>query len=250
MAGDVQKPREQANVLLRSFLDAQDTAQEQGALDELLSNHAKPVIRNIARSKLCATASRNSAQDREDVQNEVVLHLLTRLRDLKANPGAAPIENFESYVATVTYNCYHEYLRQKHPERLRLKNRVRYALNHNADLALWESSGGEWLCGRTAWKGFNGSTTNQERPRTIASELENFERLALSGKNGRNKDLADLLAAIFAWVQCPVEFDELVTIVAELYGIRDELKPTELPAHASSSADISLHDAARLARFL
>jgi len=231
MPSDDQRPKEQTDLLVRSFLQAQDAAETEQLLGELLSNHAEPVIRNITRSRQYAIraslASRKNTLDTEDVRNEVVLRLLARLRDLKANPGDAQIENFQSYVAAVTYNCYYELLRQKYPERLRLKNRVRYALNHHPDLALWDSNGGEWLCGSAAWKQFNGFTKNRERLGNFSSDLENFQRLALPSGNARKIHLADLLVAIFSWMQCPVEFDELVTIVAGLYGIKDELKPAE-----------------------
>jgi hypothetical protein len=54
--------------------------------------------------------------------------------------------------------------------------------------------------------------------------------------------LVDVLAAIFAWLQCPIEFDELVATVTECSGINDELKPVGPGEDAASQGWETVRD--------
>src|SRR6185369_3567645 len=77
------------------FLQAADTDAE-AALADLLTTQARPVIRSILR--------RDARPDRPDVEGEVLLHLIERLRRLRHAPGEDGIRDFRGYVAVVTYN--------------------------------------------------------------------------------------------------------------------------------------------------
>ena len=225
-----QKPLEEPDLLLLSFLQMQEAAKAELLLINLLSNYAEPLIRNITRSKLrsALTSPTNGAtQDCEDVHGEAVLRILARLRALRASPGDARIGDFRGYVAAVTHNCYHKYLRQKYPERCRLKNRLRYALNHHVSLALWEDERGNWLCGLASWKPFDSFTKGH--PQHLPCDLKGLNRLALTGQDAGTMNAADLLSRLFAWLQYPLALDELVSIVAELWGIKDQLQVTGSP---------------------
>src|ERR1035438_3845738 len=128
--------------LLREYLDAGDAAQEDELLEALVFEHAFPVIRKTVRRRLMSSPE----QDREDVAGDVILDLISRLKRLK-RVGDAPIERFTAYVAVAAHNRCDRYLRQRYPQRHRLKNRLRYLLSKMPGFALWEDWERGWVCG-------------------------------------------------------------------------------------------------------
>lgn len=207
--------------LLERYLNERDPAVAQECLEELLSEYVEPVVRDITRykSRLNGTSSSShEAQDEEDIRSEVVLQLISRLRDLRSSRAETPIENLRGYVAATTYNAFHKYLRAKHPARWRLKNRLRYLLNHRANFAVWEDESGEYLGGLAAW------------PRNLASRssasehqrgLPEFVDSLAPGENAGRMNLPELVNKLLVWCGHPVQLDELVGIVAQLQDIRD-----------------------------
>src|SRR5260370_3726102 len=142
--------QEDQDTLLRRFFSEENPSIAQACLEELFLEHVKPVVRDITRHKLRCNSHFDRSyeiQDEEDIGGEVVLQLLARLRELRKSRAQSPIENFRGYVAVTTYNVYHKYMRMKYPSRWRLKNRVRYLLNHGHGLAMWMDDDQEFRCG-------------------------------------------------------------------------------------------------------
>jgi RNA polymerase sigma factor (sigma-70 family) len=216
---------------LLSFLRAPDESESSRLLEQLISNHAEPVIREIIYSKLHVHPSfpghLNEAEDSEDVAAEVVLRLVGRLQALKNCPASNPINNLRSYVARMTYNACDEYLRRKYPKRYSLKNQLRYVLTHQEGLALWEGDDKRWLCGFDAWRGV-------DRQARRARHLE--------GITAQRSDPARQLADIFEQAGGPVELEELVGVVARIWGVKDEppVVADELSAHQLADTADSL----------
>jgi len=181
--------------LLDSFLRAPSEPESQRLLGELLARHAEPISRGILRSKL---RDFSQSQDAEDLGSEVRLKLLKQLSQLRGNGNQNPIRDFGRYVAVVTYHTWDEYLRQKYPQRARLKNRLRYFLTHRRDFALWEGEQHQWLCSFAAAEKGRG------------------------GASGKPEPLGNLAASILRGAGRPVELDRLVGMVAELWGIKDQ----------------------------
>lgn len=218
---EADKPTRQPDALLVPFLRATDEAASRRLLGQLIAEHADPIIQEVIRRKLQTLAHR--PEDAEDVRGEVIAQLLMRLNDFKTNPNGTPISNFLGYVATTTLHVCYTHLRQKYPQRWSLRDRLRYLLNHQAGLALWESDEGEWLCGLAAWR---------DQKKTVApdvsrlSDPQAFVKSRLIGKNVQRMKLADLVMAIFSDVGSPVELDGLVNFTAELLGIKDPTSQT------------------------
>src|SRR5260221_10593531 len=127
------------DALLQRYLNERDPAAAQKCLEELLSGYVEPVVRDITRHKSRAnftSSSNHEVQDEEDIRSDVVLQLISRLQALRGSGGQALIEDFRAYVAATTYNAHPKYFRKKYPARWRLKNRLRYLLNHRADFAV------------------------------------------------------------------------------------------------------------------
>ena len=95
--------------LLLPFLMATDEADSEHLLEQLLGEHARPLIKRIIESKLGdyykRADSSGHSQDHEDLAGEVVLQLVKRLRQFKSSPDSGAFSNFQSYVAVTTYNA-------------------------------------------------------------------------------------------------------------------------------------------------
>src|SRR5204863_4815371 len=142
-------------------------------------------IRAIVARTLCgpSASSRAYALEADDVRADVVVHILSRLRKLKADSAQTPILNFPAYVASIAYRTCYTHLRRLYPQRARLKNRLRYALTYDADLSLEQDSFGIWRCGLTAWTG-DPPDADEARTQAFRSQPGAFARSA-------NPDLAD-----------------------------------------------------------
>jgi DNA-directed RNA polymerase specialized sigma24 family protein len=143
--------------LLRAFFDARDEAGAEGALNLLVERHALPLARAIVARKLASyqgsRAGRSDAQDWDDVVADAMMTLVERLQSTKSAADAAPIENFLGYAAAVVHSTCAHYVRRRHPERARLKDRLRYLFSTEPRLALWTVHEDLLTCGLVGWRG-------------------------------------------------------------------------------------------------
>ncbi len=94
--------------LLRPFFQAPEL-EAQDALGRLLTLHARPIIQGILRQRL------GSSPEAHDLEGEIVLRLIERLRRLRLDPGSQGILDFRGYVAVATYNALAEQVRKREP---------------------------------------------------------------------------------------------------------------------------------------
>jgi RNA polymerase sigma factor (sigma-70 family) len=218
-----------AEVLLRQYIECTDTQREDALLEELIVQHAQPAVRKAVRSKL-AFQGNVETQDIEDIAADVVVELIGRLRALR-NDSAAAIGSFSAYAAVAAYHACNEYLRRKYPNRHRLKTRLRYLLNTEKQFAIWEDQHVEWLCGLARWQIESAPVAPSELVSRWRDHLTDLPR----GPNAVHP--ADLVAQIFRRLGGPVEFDELVGMVAFLWGVDDAASaPQASAAHIESGA--------------
>src|SRR5438270_10244537 len=71
-------------------------------------------------------------QDALELLSEVKLLLLQKLDN--SNNGGEPIRDIEAYARIITSNVFNQYLRNKYPRRLSLKNQFRYLFEHHPKL--------------------------------------------------------------------------------------------------------------------
>jgi RNA polymerase sigma factor (sigma-70 family) len=223
--------RNAADRVLREFAEAKDPEAAERLLESLIVEHAQAGIRKIVSYKL-AFQGAAEAQDVEDVASEVVLELISRLRAVREGTAETEIGSFSSYTAVAAYHACNEYLRRKYPNRHRLKARLRYLLSTEKRLAVWEDAKSEWLCGLRRWQGAELAPVTAARLHRWTEELADLPR-------GRNAlDPADLVAGIFERFGAPVELDELVAIVAQIWGVEDTPAAPESAARdVQSQAD-------------
>jgi hypothetical protein len=199
------------DALVSRFLDAGDGAEAERLLAEILAGQVEPLVRRILLRRMGAAPFGHGDRTRmDDVRGQVVVRILGRLRTLKSVPQHERIRNFENYVAVATYRAYYEHLRERYPERHRLKNRLRYVLTHAPGLAFWEDDEGRWLTGLAGW-----------RDRSWEGITLAVAREPLPGVECRWRDQpVQFLLSLFASVQAPVEFEDLVRYLADAEGIR------------------------------
>lgn len=220
--------REAANQIdhqLFPFINAHSEAESQAALEQLICNQAQPLIKDIVSFKLRASSSgwssNRDGQEVEDVSSEVIVRLVGALRECKSAPTERPIANLRSYVAVMAYNASDAYLRQKYPRRFSLKNKIKYLLTHRPGLALWETDGGATLCGFASWRQLKKTGAGALRVDQGRADLRDYLQKQSEGRPLERMDPGDQVAAVCEFAGSPLEIDELVTIIAELWGVRD-----------------------------
>jgi hypothetical protein len=194
-------------------------AEASEALGRLLIEEAAPLLWRTIRSQLSGVPT----ADQEEVHSAALLRLTEKLQQWAAGDPEVEIESFRAYVTATGANGCRAWLRERHPERTRLQNQLRYLLRHDPDLALWEGRDGGMLCGLATWR---------ERTFEAADRPEATAGTAPTAATPRPRDLAlagpaqaiplpDLVRRLLLWRGRPWSFRDLQSAVAELLGVRD-----------------------------
>src|SRR5689334_16129900 len=83
-----QRSDQTVDTILVPLFETRDEAESQRLLEHLLADHILPVSKEIIHHKLRAHTAGRDQQDSEDVQNNVVLKLLSTLRECRHNPDS------------------------------------------------------------------------------------------------------------------------------------------------------------------
>lgn len=194
--------------ILRPYRDC-DPRDAERLRDRLVREEALGVIRAVVGARF-----RSEREEVDDVCNDVVVQLLGRLRTLRDDDDAAPIVSFRNYVAMVAHRACDARLRERHPERHRLRNRIRYVLTHRNEFFL-RDDGREWRCGLT-----------RDRERADATHRLPVESRTYDGLHGAA--LIATLERCFRDAGGPVELEALVSLLAHgLDAPRLELRDSE-----------------------
>jgi DNA-directed RNA polymerase specialized sigma24 family protein len=235
--------RDDADPVLLPYLRSADDEFARRCLGEVMEREASPLAWNVIRGHLRGPAK----ADLDDVHAGVLLRLAAHLRALRVRGASeAPIRDIASYVAVIAHNACHAFLREKSPERARLRSRTRYVLTRDPRLALWEGPSREWLCGLATRRG---------RAWDPASARH------LAEASGRVAPIAfpDLVYALGAGLPGPARFDDVVDALAGILGISDDppsssreadgdAPPAREVADPAPSAEEAIHQRAFLAR--
>lgn len=178
---------------------------------DVLAARAAAIIDRVLVSQRSAAVR---PDDVEDIRSTVLLRLLLRLRR-----DSDSIENFDTFVVAATNNAVNDHLRRRYPERARLKNRVRYLVTHDEELALWRGEEGV-LCGLQRWSG--------RFQQGVAPRPDELPPAVLG-----NRDERLAVTAIFARSAGPLLLDDVVALLVQIWrvgeaGIAD---PEQLPHH-------------------
>jgi hypothetical protein len=206
----------ESDPVLRPYLHAAVDRDAAALLGTVLVDQAEPVIRNVVAGTLGRRDVAPGA-DALDVEADVMLGLVARLQDLRRNPQAEPIANFKHYVAVTSYHACYARLRARNPRRWRLRNRIRYALGHDPDLAIWEYGERRWVGGRRDWRGRKPAEISVSKLVGLCRARVNPLPAAAPAKAG-GAGLPSLLRALVLAAGSPLGLPDLVEAVADLTG--------------------------------
>ena len=178
------------------LLASEHDAEEQ--LGVLLSTVASPIVRRVIASRLGSASSEG-----DDVRAHVLMQLMVRLRDGRAQNDLGAIDAFDAYVAAAAHHACDHYLRRKYPARWRLRNRIRYVLEHDRAFGMWKSPHGTWRCGHHGWQAH--ATGVAPPPETVA------------GIDPRH--VRELLVRIFGVSGGPLELGTVVDLAAAAWHV-------------------------------
>jgi hypothetical protein len=184
--------KNEANDLFRAYLSRPSEAEAEPILAKLISEQAEPIVVEIVRYKVRAD------RDSEDLRNNILLQLISRLRHLRESPAQKPIRSFRDYVAVVSYNACGEHFRHKNPHWQTLKDQLRYVVAHDSDFTSWKENGRR-VCGFREWMG---------RP---AANREAVEQAAGAPSGSK---VSDRIRKIFRALEAPAFADDLLTVLA------------------------------------
>ena len=182
---------------LAVLLDAPTDASRDAALERLLLD-ARSISRKII---VRARGAIVPVEDLDDVVATIDLRLVRRLRRISAGE-AEPIASFSDFVATVAYNTIYDFARCRFPQRVRLRNRLRYVLGRDPRLVLRNTEAG-FVAGLSEW-----SDLTPRNPTNVPLELSH-------GATG------DVLVELFETIGHPLLVDDVVDLVAASWGVAD-----------------------------
>ncbi len=227
--------------LLAHYIAATDGDADE-VLGRILMEIVDPVTAQIVRRKLgiriVGDSNANGSPIHEDglgVAANVRLAMITALRKARQDPDQNEIDSIEAYATTVARNATNEYLRQRFPARFRLSNQIRYLLKYDLALKTDKRPEGLWIAIAEPTASAAAHIDDQTIPR--ADELEGLvERY--KGQTGVSLGL--LVKRLLTDIARPVMFEEVVTAVATIKGIRDAVvadTPIEDLSVSSSDPD-------------
>ncbi len=209
------------DALLEPLLMQVSAEQSDELLARLITAHAAPVIKGVIRNKLhLGSRGAGGRDEAEDIYQEVLLQLLAQLQRLRKRPDEHPMADLRGMAAVIAHRTCSRWMRRRFPGRHALKNRLHYLLTRQRGLALWQGEDGKLLAGFAAWQGIKKAVTAARLERLSDGEGPALHLQML--QSGRGQEWGDALAAIFNHLGGPVEFNDLVSLLAPLLGVSDQ----------------------------
>ena len=190
------------------------------ASTRLLMEQVGQTVRAALRRKSGLTLADDDARaenlDALDVYQDALIRVWERIGDKSA--GTGDVSDLSAFATAVANNLWSDYLRQRHPRRASLKNRLRYFLSHAPDYTLWEASDRTLSCGRRAWRHMKRNArieTLRDDPSWVPAQAKPVERYSVADWNR-------YLAALLARAGGPVPFEDLVSLTARVLEVRED----------------------------
>ncbi len=222
--------------VLEPFLNApHGSAAEDDAL-RVLIDEVTPVIEGVIRGRVFAAVA---TDERDDLFSETIVQLIRKLQEIKSEPRN-PITNLSGYAAVTAFNVVHAHFRRAHPERQRLRNRIRHVVRTLPRFAFWQSQSGHFVCGLAGWSAtVSGESSEPDLDRI--PPLPPPLSTAWNDAVGRPQ-ITRALDHVFDHVREPVEIERLVEKLAELFQL--PMTPAQVTrgdkADETASAESSL----------
>ena len=197
------------DALLEPLLTASTDEQADELLSQIVTEHAEPVIKGVIRFKLRFNSHQEMQRaEANDIQQDVVLQLVSQLQRFRKLPAAHPITDVRGMAAIIAHRTCARWMRRQFPERHALKNRLHYLLTRQRGFAIWDDDNGKSIAGFAVW---------QQQKKAAVRNLSD-----VAAHMRKAQQLAETVASIFDYAGAPIEFDELVTAVAAIQGVSDQ----------------------------
>lgn len=190
--------------VLIPMLQASDEDSRRHELGRLVVDHARPIIETVI-TRFAASDRALRRDECDDVLATVTLRLVRKLQAAERDA----IGDFENYVATLTYHTIYDFMRRRFPQRTRLKNRIRYLLEHDPRFAMWRIAD-TLLCGLKRWQG-----------RADTADYFSIGRDAATPAMLDSARPHDAVAALFAHAARPLPLETVVRTLAELWQVTE-----------------------------
>jgi hypothetical protein len=187
--------------LLRPLIVCDSEEERRAAVEAVLTKHAVPLIQKIVQRQRGADRMFR-AQDAEDIASSVVLRLLRRLQRVPLDRDEA-IARVTDFAATMTFNAIHDFQRSHFPERARLKQRVRYVVEHDPRFRMSTSTAGP-ACALASWP-----------------ETTDFGQVPPSWQHHDAALAAEAVEALLSAAGRPLLIDDVVEALAEAWKIEE-----------------------------
>jgi hypothetical protein len=175
----------------------------------------------------------------EELISEASCRLVEALYKRRRGEGS-PIEDVEKYTKEVARNVFNDRLRDKDPLRRRLKLKVLSLPKTAERFVLWKKENVTY-CGLLLWPQQWFQTPRyqafkeEDYDAFLEHQLENIPPDEVTGPQWTG--LPKLAAHIFAWLQTPIQVDEMVDFLADLLQIGSSNPVSVEPDQASLVSD-------------
>jgi len=208
--------------LLKEFVLATDEDADR-ALATLYQEGIEPAVSVVIRHKMHISL-RIDGEDRDnqiglDLISGVKTALLPLLRRIRARSESAEFDNFRAYVRAAALNAYRQYLRDKYPNRLRLRNKVRYILTRQPAFAIWKDSSETSMCGLPAWRDLELGPIGAGAAEELRIALS--QDASASGSTDDNASIIQVIESIFERAAGPIGFEDLISMIWKTLGLTE-----------------------------
>lgn len=222
-------PNTPSDPLLAPFLWAEGEESAQRLLDEIVSREAMPIIRRIVGNMRLRGTTMGARLEAVDIEHDIVLRLVKRLRLLRTDQSAEPVCDFRRYVGRMSKNVCNTLHRSNNPQWIAVRNKLAYYLSENPQFETWygeERRYGEQrllLCGPKVWRGRRRNVSGLD-----AEELSRFLSRHLASTrypvtDPRRLPMGELVPRIFEFAGAPLAVVQIVTLISSLWdGGEDE----------------------------
>ncbi len=154
-------------------------------------------------------------EEANDIKSAVVLRLLSRLHVLSERQRES-IPCFREFVSRLTCNAVFDAMRNRFPERARLKNRLRHALLKDSRFTttIGTSLGSGLVAGLRGWHSLRAVAVN---PSVAVDQI--------TGRMLNHDDPAGAMEDVISATGCRVALDDLIRILSDFWGVTDDVNP-------------------------
>jgi RNA polymerase sigma factor (sigma-70 family) len=206
--------------LLLSLLNASDEQARRQRVDELLTIHVAPIIRQVLRRRLnlyvSAEGVNENNYDAEDLYQETMTRMVEVLQ--ADQRSLTTVENLERYAGRIASNICVDFLRSKYPTRARLKDALLYVFRRHRELASWQYKD-EILCGFADWRAIGRRPVDDF---DLDTKLKAFLAARFVDEDARIVPLSRVVPELLQWVGGPIRIDVMVRMLAHVRDIREQ----------------------------